>query len=49
MAVDPEGDTTQISPERKFSQIPTGGVGRGSGGDHFAPSIGGEDHRRWPE
>jgi hypothetical protein len=32
----PRGETTQISPERKPSQIPTEGVGRGSGGDHLA-------------
>jgi hypothetical protein len=49
MAADTEGETTQIFPERKFSQIPTGGAGRGSWGDHFAPSIGGEDHQRWLE
>jgi hypothetical protein len=49
MVADTEGETTQISPERKFLQIPTRGAGRGSWGDHFAPSISGEDHRRWPE
>jgi hypothetical protein len=30
----PRGNTIQISSERKLPQIPTGGVGRGSGGDH---------------
>jgi hypothetical protein len=30
----PRGNTIQISSEGKFPWIPTGGVGRGSGGDH---------------
>jgi hypothetical protein len=30
----PRGSTIPISSEGKFPWIPTGGVGRGSGGDH---------------
>jgi hypothetical protein len=32
----PKGNTIQISSEGKILRFPTGGVGRGGGGDHFA-------------
>jgi hypothetical protein len=49
MAAETEGKPPQISPERKILPIPIGVSGRGSWGDDFAPSIGGEGHRRWPD
>jgi hypothetical protein len=35
----PRGETIQISSEREFPQIPTGGLGRGSGGDHSVQAL----------
>jgi hypothetical protein len=45
----PRGNHPQISSEKKRLPIPTGGGGRGSWGDCFAPSVGGGGHRSWPE
>jgi hypothetical protein len=42
-----EEKSPQISLEGKFPPIPIGVSGRGGWGDDFAPSIGGEGHRRW--
>jgi hypothetical protein len=48
-AADTEEKPPQISPEGKLLLIPIGEGGRGNWGDHFAPSIGGEGHRRGPD
>jgi hypothetical protein len=32
----PKGITTQISSERRVPRFPTGGAGRGGGGEYFA-------------
>jgi hypothetical protein len=46
---DTEEKPPQISLEGKLLPIPIGVSGRGSWGDDFAPSIGGEGHRGWPD
>jgi hypothetical protein len=49
MAVDTEGETTQISLERRRLAIPFGGDGRGRRGEHFAQGGGGGARRSRPE
>jgi hypothetical protein len=45
----PKGNTIQISSEGKIPRFPTGGVGRGGGGDLFALGGGGDSRRSRPE